>query len=259
MSDFIHEWWEGQATRHGLSHEASWADEWAIRLEVDVVASALRPGGALVDIGCANGYSTAEIAARSMPDELVGIDFSAEMIARARTRFATDERFSDVPHSFTVGDAREIPMGTGTADALIAVRTLINLPSWEDQMTAIKECLRVTRAGGTVVLSEAFWEPLCSLNAIRAVASLSPLAEHDFNRYIKMERLTQFLHDNGRSFRVIPFSSVYYVGTRFLRELATDAAEFEGYSNPINKDFFDLESRYSGGPFSVQSAVVIDV
>ena len=75
-----------------------------------------------------------------------------------------------------------------------------------------------------VVLSEAFWEPLQLLNAMRALVQLPPLVEHDFNRYLKKPKLEEFLRSLGVRFQCEEFSSVYYLGSRFLRELATDAS-----------------------------------
>ena len=43
------------------------------------------------------------------------------------------------------------------------------------------------KRAASVIFSEAFWEPLTRLNALRALAGLAPLVEHDFNRYIKQE------------------------------------------------------------------------
>jgi hypothetical protein len=50
---------------------------------------------------------------------------------------------------------------------------------------------------------------------------------------------------------------VYYIGSRFLRELVTEINNYQGYSNPINKHFYDLEKIYSGGGFGIQQAYII--
>ena len=124
-------------------------------------------------------------------------------------------------------------------------------------MTGIRECLRVARPGGTVILSEAFWEPLQLLNALRALKQLPPLVEHDFNRYLKKAKLESWLRDAGLEFSVEEFSSIYYLGSRFLRELVTDPGAYPGYSNPINEIFYNIERDYSGGGFGIQQAYVI--
>ena len=108
-----------------------------------------------------------------------------------------------------------------------------------------------------MVLSEAFWEPLCRLNAVRQLCGLESLVEHDFNRYLKQVSLERMLHTARISFTIDAFSSVYYLGSRLLRDLVTSIEDWPGYSNPVNADFFRLEQRYSGGPFGVQQAYVL--
>ena len=106
-------------------------------------------------------------------------------------------------------------------------------------------------------MCEAFWEPLVLLNSLRALKQLQPLVEHDFNRYIKKASLENLLRDRRIEFHVEEFSSVYYLGSRFVRELVTDAAAYPGYSNPINRIFFDIEKQFSGGGFGIQQAYVL--
>ena len=95
------------------------------------------------------------------------------------------------------------------------------------------------------------------LNALRTLKSLAPLVEHDFNRYLKQKSVSEFLVSNEQSFEVVDYSSIYYLGSRFLRELVTNPDEYPGYSNPINKIFYEIEKDYSGGGFGIQQAYVI--
>lgn len=255
MTDFIHSFWEGQAAKHGTSHVASWGDNWAIALEIDTIAKYLKDGHHVLDVGCANGYSAFAQWERHRLGKLVGIDFSAQMIAAACEAKTQRKLGDDV--TFQEGDVRSLAFADNTFDVVYTSRVLINLPNWEQQLTGIRECLRVARRGGKVVLSEAFWEPLQLLNAMRALKQLPPLVEHDFNRYLKKPRLEDWLRGEGLAFAVEEFSSVYYLGSRFLRELVTDPAAYPGYSNPINKIFYEIERDYSGGGFGIQQAYVI--
>jgi hypothetical protein len=92
---------------------------------------------------------------------------------------------------------------------------------------------------------------------MRTLVSLPPLVEHDFNRYLKKEKLSELLDSLSLKYHVIEFSSVYYLGSRFLRELVTKSDDYPGYSNPINELFFEIEKKYSGGGFGIQQAYVI--
>lgn len=252
--DHIKETWEKQAITYKDSHWVSWGDLYAITLEIDNIAAFIKPGNKVLDVGCANGYSTFEQLKKN-DIEIHGIDFSEKMIESA-LNIQSKSEFKDKT-SFKVGDIRDIDYPSDYFDVVYTTRVLINLPTWEEQITGINECIRVTKKGGTIVLSEAFWEPLVLLNTLRTVKGLPSLVEHDFNRYIKKVKLEKFLKDNGYKFQNIDFSSVYYLGSRFLRELVTNPNDYEGYSNPINKIFYDIEKDFSGGGFGIQQAYIL--
>jgi ubiquinone/menaquinone biosynthesis C-methylase UbiE len=255
MTDFIREYWESQAKQHGSSHKASWGDNFMIALEIDTVARHLADGQTVLEAGCANGHAAFEQIKRHKFKKLIGVDYSANMIAVACAVKA--ERKCGDSLEFLEGDIRKLPFPDASFDVVYTTRVLINLPTWEQQAAGINECLRVTRPGGKVLLLEAFWEPLVLLNALRALRQLPPLVEHDFNRYLKKQRLEEFLQALSLEFSVEEFSSVYYLGSRFLRDLVTDPSAYPGYSNPINEIFYNIERQFSGGGFGVQQAYVI--
>jgi ubiquinone/menaquinone biosynthesis C-methylase UbiE len=208
----------------------------------------------VLDAGCANGYSALhhlDKKARS----ITGIDFSPKMIEQAHQN--KPKETTDCEISFQVGDVRELPFEDNKFDVVYTTRTLINLPLWTEQVQGIEQCIRVCKPGGKVILSEGFWEPLMLLNAVRALRQLPPLVEHDFNRYIKKSNLEAFLNSKNIEFEVNDFSSVYYLGSRFLRELVTNPADYPGYSNPVNKIFYEIEKEFSGGGFGIQQAYII--
>lgn len=266
--EFIRRFWESRGSEHGSAPSASWEDTGCIALEIETLADILPHRARLLDVGCANGHATFEIAPRVEAAEVVGVDYSEKMIEAARRRLieerrAKEERLSGgdetpaIPMRFEVADVRNLPFDDHVFDAVYGTRVLINLPTWEEQQGAIEQMLRVCRPGGRVVLMEAFYEPLARLNAARLVAGLAPLCEHDFNRYLKEGRLASWLKTKGLSFSVRPFSGLYYVGTRLLRELVCDE-RIEGYRSPLHDAFLDIERRYDVAPFSVQQAVIIE-
>jgi ubiquinone/menaquinone biosynthesis C-methylase UbiE len=254
MTDFIKEFWDDQARTHGLSHSASWGDNFAINLEIENISKHIKDGDKVLDVGCANGYSTIAQSIRKNID-ITGVDFSEPMIEQAKKTINKGINFS-------VGDIRKLPFDSEEFDVTYTTRVLINLPNWEEQLNGIHECLRVTKTGGIIVLSEAFYEPLVLLNAMRQLVQLKPLVEHDFNRYLKKEKLKTFLDDLVENkgiddFYNVDFSSLYYLGSRFVRELTTEIDKYPGYSNPINEIFHRLEQSFSGGGFGIQQAYII--
>ena len=254
MADFIKDFWEKQAITFQGDASASWGDNWAVDLEIETVSKYIKEGDSVLDAGCANGHATLAMLQKK-PATLTGIDYAENMIRYANENKARLQNAENV--SFEVGDITQLQFEDETFDVVYTTRVLINLPNWSDQVTGINECLRVTKKGGTIVLSEAFYEPLVLLNSLRTLKQLEPLVEHDFNRYLKKSKLETFLGDKNLPFTVEEFSSVYYLGSRFLRELVTNPADYPGYSNPINKIFYDIEKQFSGGGFGIQQAYII--
>jgi ubiquinone/menaquinone biosynthesis C-methylase UbiE len=254
MADHILAHWSSQAEKYGISHSASWGDNYAIDLEIQTIGGYIKAGDKVLDVGCANGYSGLHHLDKKV-ESLVGVDFSEPMIREAKKNHAKAGSPKNV--SFEVGDIRNLQFEDNSFDVVYTTRVLINLPTWPDQKKGITECIRVCRKGGTVVLSEAFWEPLQLINAMRQLTKLPPLVEHDFNRYLKKSVLEEFLRSEKQKFENIDFSSVYYLGSRLLRELVTNPKDYPGYSNPINGIFYNIEKEYSGGGFGIQQAYVI--
>jgi SAM-dependent methyltransferase len=254
-SDHIRDYWESQAKTHGQSHWASWGDNWMIELEIEAIGRHIKDNDHVLDVGCANGFSTFRQAASHRLASITGVDLATSMIAVARQTKLERNLGEDI--QFVEGDVRSLCFPDGAFDVAYTTRVLINLPSWEQQRAGIGECLRVVKPGGRIVFSEGFWEPLVLLNAMRALRSLPPLVEPDFNRYLKLSGLEAHLRELGVEYEVDDFSSIYYLGSRFLRELVTDAAAYPGFTNPINALFFEIERQYSGGGMGIQKAVTV--
>ena len=253
--NFIEKFWSENANKYKGSHWASWGDNFSIDLEIGVISRHINNGYMVLDVGCANGYSTFKQKDRHSIN-IVGVDFCYNMVKVAHERM---EKEKAEGISFIKGDVRCLPFENDLFDVTYTTRTLINLPTWKEQMKGVEECLRVTRPGGKVILSEGFAEPLFRLNSLRALCNLSPLYEHDFNRYLKQELLEAFLEEkNIYKFKSEEFSSTYYLGSRFLRELEQTNEKYEGYSNPINKEFFELQSKFKTRGFGIQIAYVIN-
>jgi demethylmenaquinone methyltransferase/2-methoxy-6-polyprenyl-1,4-benzoquinol methylase len=83
------------------------------------------------------------LRARDPHAQVVGLDLSTEMLARARCR---------VPGApFLHGDAAALPFASHAFDAVTVAFGIRNMP---DRLTALREMLRVVRRGGRVVVLE---------------------------------------------------------------------------------------------------------
>jgi SAM-dependent methyltransferase len=95
----------------------------------------------VLDAACGTGRHSAWLAARG--HELVGVDASPAMLARARAK---------VPRGrFEQGDLTALPLPDGSVDAALCALALVHLP---DLRPAIAELARVVRPGGRIVISD---------------------------------------------------------------------------------------------------------
>jgi ubiquinone/menaquinone biosynthesis C-methylase UbiE len=108
----------------------------------------LREGAAALDVGCGTGDDVRMMREVVGPRGCVtGIDLSRRMIDEAIAR----DQASTLHSRFVVGDVQDLPFADGCFDACRISRVLLHVA---DAELALKEVVRVTRAGGTVVAIE---------------------------------------------------------------------------------------------------------
>lgn len=246
--------WQAKAERFGTYHAASWADKYLITMEIANLRKHLTPGGRWLDAGCANGYTTFRTLSQR-PDHISAFDFSPLMVDQAC--LAQPGQDPEGRITFTHGNVLEISEPSASIDQAYTVRVLINLPSWAAQQRAIKELHRVLKPGGKYILSEAFLGSQAKLNALRDIAGLPPLHQHEFNLYLEEQRLESFVSKYFEIVRIERFSSLYYLGSRFLRELAIEPDCPESFEHPINELTASLVPASRSGDFGVQKAYIL--
>lgn len=102
----------------------------------------------VLDVGCGTGYLLRRLAMQyPQASELAGIDPAPSMI-EAAVRSAGDDRLR-----FTVGIAERLPYPDSYFD--LAVSTT-SFDHWSDQQAGLRECGRVLRPGGCLVLADLF-------------------------------------------------------------------------------------------------------
>jgi ubiquinone/menaquinone biosynthesis C-methylase UbiE len=128
--------WRGR-----LHHEI--ADRTA-SLAVATAAAPLR----VLDLGCGTGHLLRTLASR-YPDakQLVGIDAAPDMVKTAAK--ATD----DPRVTFAGGVAEQIGYPDETFDLIVSTTSFDH---WSDQQAGLRECFRVLRRGGQLVLVDQF-------------------------------------------------------------------------------------------------------
>ncbi|HEY7948985.1 MAG TPA: methyltransferase domain-containing protein [Acidimicrobiales bacterium] len=104
----------------------------------------LRPGLAVLDVGCGPGTITVDLARRVAPGPVVGVDSADEVIGLAR---ATADEAAITNVSFTVGDTYALEFEDDSFDVVHAHQMLQHL---SDPVAALAEMGRVCRPGGLI-------------------------------------------------------------------------------------------------------------
>jgi len=120
----------------------------AIEKELVLAVAAPAPGERALDAGCGTGNYTYLLAGLGL--RVTGLDVSAGMLSRARSKCAgTKAPGRDCPE-FVAGDFHALPFAAGIFDLVLSVTALEFSPQ---PGLVLQEARRVTRPGGRVVLA----------------------------------------------------------------------------------------------------------
>lgn len=132
-------------------------ERWA--LTASLLDEQLLPADSRVlDVGCADGLLTARLAAARPQWMMAGLDLSAEAIALAVQQ---RQRLGVGNLELVRADATRLPAPSGSADLVLALECLAEIP---DDAAVATELARVLRPGGLLVIHvpHADWVPVLS-------------------------------------------------------------------------------------------------
>jgi ubiquinone/menaquinone biosynthesis C-methylase UbiE len=193
-----------------------------IESEISEILKVLADGDRILDVGCANGYSTIQFASQKQIT-IRGLDLIPEMIEQARLRLKGLADKLPGKAEFDIGDITGLKEPSGAYDKVVVIRVLINLGDWDHQLKALRECARVLKPGGTLLLSEATLQGWNHLNKFRRECKLPDIPMPAFNYYVDQDKLVQAASSFLQLIEISNFSSTYYVGTRVLKPLLVKA------------------------------------
>ena len=106
----------------------------------------LEGGKLLVDVGCGAAHATAMVGRRFPGLRIVGVDFSREMLGRAR------RETRDVPGlALLRADAMRLPLADASCDVAVS---MASIKHWPDRASGVAEMARVLRPGGRAFIME---------------------------------------------------------------------------------------------------------
>ena len=109
----------------------------------------LRSGQTVLDLGCGAGLDSILAARRVGPTgKVIGIDFAAEMVAKARQNAAA---VAVTNAAFQQGEVDALPVKDGTVDVVIS-NGVLNLCL--DKPAVLAEAFRVLRPGGRIQMAD---------------------------------------------------------------------------------------------------------
>lgn len=224
------EFWNGRAQ---LLERAGTDDLIAKKLEIAELATHVRDGMNILEVGCGNGVTAIELAKRYAVN-IQAFDFSQSMVDAAKGLVASELLKGAV--DFRVGDVRNMPELKNRFDLVITERVLINLPDWETQAQAVRELVQYAAPGGRYLMCENSQDGLDQINELRAQAGLSRIAPPWHNRYLREAEVNSLRIEGVRLAEVRCFSSTYYFLSRLVNAwLAHQEGREPAYDAPVNQ------------------------
>jgi SAM-dependent methyltransferase len=181
----VKQFWDTRAGK-GEDRDVTHPDVWQRWLEIEMIKRFLAPRQRVLDIGCGNGFTTRAIA--PLVDEVIGVDYSEEMIRRARST-PSDAKFA------TCNVLNLESADFGAFDVVITERCLINLASWEEQQQALRNIASVIAPGGRLLFIEGSADGRERLNALRGVVGLDTMPTVWHNIDFKSSELLRFFKE----------------------------------------------------------------
>jgi len=233
----VREYWNSRAD---LGQWAGSKDVIAKQLEIEAIASYVKDGMKILEIGCGNGITAIELAARFNVN-VTAFDYAEEMITSAR-KYAEKATLKGSVN-FAVGDVLSMPDYNNRFDLIYTERVLINLPDWEAQSRAVVDITSLLANGGCYVMCENSQEGLDNLNQLRECAGLDIISPPWHNEYFLDYKLAQLSIPEVVLETVNVYSSTYYFLSRVVNAaLAVREGKDPAYDSEINQLALQLPS-----------------
>ena len=238
--------WSERASRYGSAPQANTADEWLRKIEISYADGLIKSFGAqhVLDVGCANGYSTLQLAESNRETRFLGVDLNADMILLAQQSGAAEKSPNALFHQC---DILRDPL-SDRFDMIIAVRVFQNMESHEAQQEALDRLIARLRPGGAMLFIESYCDGYRQLNEDRRQIGLPALPIHSHLTLLS-EEFDRYVDSRTEVITRESIASSYYFVTRLVySKLAMLNNEAIDYDHPIHRIAAELPQIGEYGP-----------
>lgn len=194
--------------------------DWVAAASLGFLRRAAKDRRRVLEVGCGDGNLLGRLNAGATR---WGLDQSGEMLAVAK-------RTTDPSITYVHGDATSLPFRERAFDLVYTSRCLINIQDPQRQLMALRELVRVTEPGGTVIVIENFAEGRRTLERACKRFRLAPLAPIGSQRPLDFDSVLHVAAQSGctlvrwHHYRLA--SCLYYLGLgQLLRRRGLAAGE----------------------------------
>jgi len=243
LSSKIKRYWDDRARgTKPTSAQATTYDVFLRDLEITkfkqkISDASLPHGSIVVDLGCGDGYATVSVAAAFPSLRFIGVDWSEDMLALARTRCSAQSGLSERVE-FRQGDMRLLSdvLHADKFDVFLTSRSMINLVDSEEQYGVIAQIADHLKPGGYYFGSENFMQGQRNFNQLRVAMGLPEIPVRWHNHFFDEKEYAAKTGKHFDSLVLESFLSSYYLATRVIYSAGCHlAGEEPDYFHPIHQ------------------------
>ncbi len=201
----IKEFWDREAQEIGNTPQVTIRDHYFRVHELHTLVALVPSSDAFLDIGCGTGLGTLALARKAK--STVGVDYSEEMITWAHRvvqdngyRLELEDQFLPLwalsrtfpSVEFRQGDILNLPKFNQSFDLVTGQRILINLPTDDQHLAALRSLRNVSSSGATLVLVEATRQGHERTDRFRQEFGLPALEKYWHNHYVDESRTNEW-------------------------------------------------------------------
>jgi len=219
------EFFRSPAAEHRQPPEASWFDTPMIDLEIRSISNYLSDDDEVLEVGCANGYSTMRYAALRRI-RVLALDQTPELIEQAGHRLTNASEIKGTV-SFRVGNFTVLDLKDGVFDKVILTRAIGSLGEWSNQLPGILECVRVLKPGGLLLMSAVTLQGWRRMNSFRREWDLPDVPVYPSHNCLNEELVLAETASVLELVDILNFASTYRVGTHILKPVLIGARHID--------------------------------